>query len=392
MTDLAAVLNHELDLGLDGEGRWHRSSVARGIVLRDGTPIESPPVDRAQGIIYGYSVISEGPALGHDSAIDQTTMEQVVALGNQATHGIKSRFDHPNASNTSMGTFLGRTKNFRKSGDRVLGDLHLSESAKEAPQGDLYTYVLGLAERDPNAFGASIVFEGKFESQLNEDGTEKKDAQGKLLPRLTRVDSLLASDVVDDPAANPGGLFDKGDRLASKITAFLNRWAQHDLLPQLQAFLALHKEDDTMAEATATVPVTSHEQLAEARAAGVQAERDRVAAIHKSFAAVWGEQPPAGELKIRDGLVDLGIKVDEAETEFKKRKLTQITEAAPKTAGGGAETITTQVIDLSKLPLEDRCKVEWDSTPALREEFGQLSVYQSFKKAEATGQVKILKK
>jgi hypothetical protein len=138
--------------------------------------------------------------------------------------------------------------------------------------------------------------------------------------------------------------------------------------------------------------VTSHEQLAEARAAGVQAERDRVAAIHKSFAAVWGEQPPAGELKIRDGLVDLGIKVDEAETEFKKRKLTQITEAAPKTAGGGAETITTQVIDLSKLPLEDRCKVEWDSTPALREEFGQLSVYQSFKKAEATGQVKILKK
>lgn len=386
MTDLAAVLDHELDLGLDGEGRWHRCSVARGI-LNDGTP----PVDRTKGIIYGYSVISEGPALGHDSVVDLTTMEQVIALGNKATHGIKSRFDHPNASNTSMGTFLGRSKNFRQFGGHVFADLHLSESAKEAPQGDLYTYVLGLAERDPNAFGASIVFEGKFESQLNEDGTQKKDAQGKPLPRLTRVESLLASDVVDDPAANPGGLFDKGDRLASKITAFLNRWAQHDLLPQLQAFMALHKEDN-MAEATATVPVTSHEQLAAARAEGVKAERERVELIHQSFAAVWGEQAPAAELKIRDGLVVLGIAAGDATTEFKKRKLTQITEAAPKTAGGGAETITTKAIDLSTLPLEDRCKVEWDSTPALREEFGQLSTYQSFKKAEAAGQVKILKK
>jgi hypothetical protein len=383
---LAAVLDEALDLGLDGEGRWHRCSVSRGIELRK----DQPPVDRELGIIYGYSVISQGPALGHDSEIDETTMNQVVELGNKSAMGIKSRFDHPNASNTSMGTFLGRTKNFRKSGDRVLGDLHLSASAKEAPQGDLYTYVLGLAERDPQAFGASIVFEGKFVPQLNADGTQKEDKQGKPLPRLTRVDNLLASDVVDDPAANPGGLFEKGDRLASKITAFLNRWAQHDLIPQLKAFLATHKEDDTMAEAT--VPVTSSEQLAGARAEGVQAERARVSAIRKSFAAVWGESAPAGERNICDGLIELGIPAADAETEFKKRKLTQITEAAPKTAGGGTDIPARQAIDLSKLPLEDRCKVEWESDPSIREEFGQLSTYQAFKKADEAGQVKILKK
>ncbi len=394
MTDvnhLTEVLDQALDLGLQAEERWFRADVSQGIDVRDGVS----HVDRANGIIYGYSVLTKGLALGHNMTIDDTTLSQVVELGNKSPMGVKSRFDHPNASSTSMGTFLGRTKTFRKSGDRVLGDLHLSESAKDAPQGDIYNYVLGLAQKDPQAFGASIVFKGKAEPQLNKDGTEKKDDKGKSLTRLARLESLLASDVVDDPAANAGGLFDTGDALASKITSFLNRWAQHDLLPQLQAFLAIHKEDDAMSTETKDPVLTAaHLEAAkfDGHQDGVRAERARMAAIHKSFSVVWGEQAPASEVKIRDGLVDLGIKAEEAETEFKKRKLTQITEAAPKTSGGGEDATTTQKIDLSALPLEERCKMEWESTPSIRAEFGQLSVYQSFKRADEAGHVKILKK
>lgn len=388
LNGLAAVLDHDLDLGLNGEGRWQRTSVSRGIEVRDG----QPPVDRAAGIIYGYSVITHGPALGHDMQVDETTMKQVVELGNKSPHGIKSRFDHPNASNTSMGTFLGRTRNFRRSGDRVLGDLHLSDSAKEAPQGDLYTYVLGLAERDPQAFGASIVFEGKAEAQLNEDGTQKKDKQGVSLPKLARVDSLLASDVVDDPAAN-AGLFNQGDSLASKITAFLNRWATQDLLPTLQAFMAAHTKEITMAETTEQ-PSTKTELDAakhEGHHAGVMAERQRVNAICIAFASVWGVNPPAGELTVRDGLIDLGTSAADAETHFKTRKLTHITASAPISAGGGGET-HTKIVDLSTLPLDERCKAEWEKSPALRAEFGQLSIYMAFTRANEAGQVKILKK
>ena len=384
---IAEALDQALDLGLKAEQRWFRADVSRGIELKDG----APQVDRESGVIYGYSVITKGPALGHNLDIDDTTMEQVVELGNAAKMGIKSRFDHPNASNTSMGTFLGRTKNFRKAGDRVLGDLYLSQSAKEAPQGDLYTYVLGLAERDPQAFGASIVFEGTSEFPLEEDGTRKKDAKGKPLPALARVEKLLASDVVDEPAANPGGMFSEADGLAAKITAFLNRWAQHDLVPQLSALIATTK-GDTMSE---TVNGHTAEQLAaakqDAHQAGVQAERARVAGIQQAFASVWGEQPPASEGKIRDGFIELGTSVDDAARMFKERKLTVLTEAAPKTAGGGNETVQTTV-DLSALPLEERCKVEWDKEPNIRAEFGRLSTYVAFQQASEKGRVKILKK
>jgi hypothetical protein len=326
--------------------------------------------------------------------VDDTTLDQVVQFGNQAKSGIKSRFDHPSASNTSMGTFLGRTKSFRRSGNRVLGDLHLSASAKEAPQGDLYSYVLGLAERDPEAFGASIVFEGKAEYQLNPDGTTKKDEKGNPLPRLARIEQLLASDVVDDPAANPGGLFEKGESLATKLSAFLNRWATHDLLPRLQALMAAHKED-SMSETPATItPAQLDAARAEGQAVGIKTERERVAGIHKSFIAVWGKDAPASELAVRDGLIDLGTSPADAETHFKTRKLTQITEAAPETAGGGQDTPpVAPKVDLSKLPLEDRCKVEWDTNlGGVREEFDSLSQYVAFKKAEAAGTVKILKK
>jgi hypothetical protein len=389
MNELASVLDQALDLGLKGEERWFRADVSRGIELREG----QPRIDRAAGIIYGYSVITKGPALGHNMQVDDTTLGQIVELGNHATLGIKSRFDHPSASNTSMGTFIGRSKNFRSVGERVLADLHLSDAAKDAPQGDLHKYVIGLAEHDPQAFGASIVFEGKSEEQLNPDGTRKNDEQGNPLPRLARVDTLLASDVVDDPAANPGGLFSHADSLAAKLTQFLNRWATHDLLPQLRAAMSLHTQEEMRMD-TGTAVITPQQlesARSEGREVGVQAERARVAAIHKSFASVWGENPPAHEITVRDGLIELGIDSTQADTDFKRRKLTQITESAPLSAGGGGATLPTTV-DRSALSLEDRCKAEFESTPALREEFGKLSTYLAFKQAESRGQVRIKSK
>ena len=378
LNNIAAVLDEALDLGLEAEGRWHRCRVARGIELREG----QPPVDRESGIIHGYTVLTKGPALGHGMEIDETTLAQVIQLGNNAKQGIKSRFDHPNASSTSMGTFLGRTKNFRRAGDRVLADLHLSESAKEAPQGDLYSYVLGLAERDPQAFGASIVFEGNAEDQLEDDGTKKKDANGTPLPRLARVDVLLAADVVDEPAANPGGLFAAHDSLASRITAFLNRWAAHDLLPQLQARIAANQEDPMTTE---TITTLSQADVEAATAAGTKAERARITGI---FAAML----PGQEALARE-LVELGATLDEATKTFKLRKLAELTQAAPTTAGGGSGDQQTTRTDLSALPIEERCTAEWEQNiGGVRDEFTSLPAYAAFSKADARGGVKILTK
>lgn len=377
LTGIAATLDRELELGLNGDARWFRADVSRGLEPQPGLA----SVDRAQGIIRGYAVITKGPALGHNMQVDDKTLAQVVQLGNQSQHGIKSRFDHPNASNTSMGTFLGRTKNFRLAGDRVIGDLHLSESAKEAPQGDLYSYVLGLAERDPQAFGASIVFEGKSEVSLNPDGSPSLTPQGKAAPSLARVEKLLASDIVDEPAANAGGLFSAGEGLASKITAFLNRWATHDLLPQLQALTGTHKEDP-MVDVTAEVGAV---ELAAATSAGMKAERARVSGI---FAAML-----PGQEQFAKDLIEAGATLDEASRAFKVRKLTEIQVEAPATAGGAVDIATAPKVDLSTLPLEDRCKAEWETNVgSVRDEFETLSQYLAFAKAEARGVVKMLKK
>lgn len=383
--DLSAAmanLDATLNLGLSGEGRWFRADVCRGIELKEG----KPSVDREKGIITGYAVITKGPALGHNMTIDDQTLNQVVELGNQAKLGIKSRFDHPSASNTSMGTFLGRTKNFRRSGDRVLGDLYLSESAKEAPQGDLYHYVLGLAERDPQAFGASIVFEGKSEFVMNEDGTRKADESGKPLPALARIEALLASDVVDEPAANPDGLFSVQDSLASKVSAFLNRWALDGPIGQAVQAMTGHftRMEALMDEQKKELAALNEDEKKKAYAAGEQAERARVTGI---FAAMLpGQEALASEL------IGLGASVEEAAKTFKIRKLGELTEAAPKTTGGGEDQPKTTV-DESALSVEDRCKANWErNSNNVRDEFTSVAAYVAFTKADARGAIKVLKK
>ena len=48
--------------------------------------------------------------------------------------------------------------------------------------------------------------------------------------------------------------------------------------------------------------------------------------------------------------------------------------------------------DTSHLPIEERCKANWDKNPAIRGEFGTLESYTAYEKAVAAGRVKILGK
>lgn len=168
--------------------------------------------DYGAGMLSNVALITHGEALGHDMWIDSAMLDQVAAGGSQA--GVKARFTHPTMSSDGLGRTLGRVKSLRREGDKVLGDLHFYESAHATPEGDLAEYVMMLATEDPTAAGLSIVFDmdqeatevhydnfsvdGKFRSpdELNE----------KNLPHA-RVANLRAADVVDEPAANPDGLF-----------------------------------------------------------------------------------------------------------------------------------------------------------------------------------------
>ena len=109
--------------------------------------------DNGAGLLSGVSLIAAGEALGHDMWIDDVTLSQVAEYANQGKHGIKSRFTHPSMSADGMGRHLGRIKDVRVEGDRVLGDLHFAKSAHATPDGNLAEYVMELAEEDPAAAG-----------------------------------------------------------------------------------------------------------------------------------------------------------------------------------------------------------------------------------------------
>lgn len=169
-------------------------------------------VDREKGAIFGVSVNTVGEAKGFGVHLEQSFVERVAELGNAEKNGLKARFGHPSMCSTALGTFLGRFKNFRVEGEQVLADLFLSSSAKDAPGGNLYDYVLGLAESESDMFGTSIVF--TIGEEYQNEGDDKT---------FVTCDKLHACDVVDDPAANPDGLFSafNQDALSSQVSEFL---------------------------------------------------------------------------------------------------------------------------------------------------------------------------
>jgi hypothetical protein len=200
----------------------------------------SGSIDRDRGAIYGVSVNTVGEAKGHGVWLEQSFVEDVARLGNELKQGLKARFGHPNMCSTALGTFIGRFKNFRVEGNQCIADLYLSNEAKETPHGDLYNYVLGMAENESDMFGTSIVFTVGQQYQLNDDGEKIIDEMlwddGRKV--FVTCDKLHACDVVDDPAANPDGLFSSFNQisLSGQVTEFL------DLHPEVYEMLANEPE------------------------------------------------------------------------------------------------------------------------------------------------------
>ncbi len=168
-------------------------------------PIFSAPVssiNREAGIIYGVSICQVGLAKGHGQFVDKTFLMQIVDDAATKTAGIKARFGHPNMCSSALGTYLGRFKNYSYSGNSIKADLYLDETAKSTPNGNLFSYVLDMAEKNPDMFGASIAFTHSDSVFLEEEVNGQK-----VKNEYVRLQSLHATDIVDSPAAT-SGLFD----------------------------------------------------------------------------------------------------------------------------------------------------------------------------------------
>lgn len=221
----------DIDLSFLGSAsRVFRAPVARGI--KSSQPIEREGGVYGSGLIRGVAVLTRGEAKGHQMWVDYVLLEQVTEAINTAKEGTKSRFTHPSLSGDGLGKALGRVRDASLDGDIVRGDLHIFSTAHETPSGDLAEYVMNLADEDPEAFGLSIAFDPDIAAEdlfvaknENKDGAYRSpDPDNKENYIHARLAELEAADVVDSPAANPNGLFHRGDQIAfdmDRIAAFV---------------------------------------------------------------------------------------------------------------------------------------------------------------------------
>jgi len=393
-----------------------RADIARGISSEQKVDREFVH-SKGKGAIFGYAVLNKGKLNDgdvRDWEIDDTALDQVIDLSNQAKIGVKSRFGHPNMSNTALGTFLGRAKNFRKDGDIVRADLYIDETAYKTPDGDLATYVLDLAESDPAAFGSSLVFDAELEYRLEKDGTRAKDSQtGEPLPALVRYKKLFASDIVDDPAATKGlfgKFFNEDVKPSAEMTTFLNKFlSTPDAVEKTINFLQRYQRNGLDEEEINNKEEVKIMELKDLTLEALKKEKpDFVEVLHTEGLEGGKEQVISDTLKLERARVasileksavyekvedivkesiSAGDSLEVTEGKFKARKLDLLEKNAPPSPGPG-----TEQPEKGSLSLEEQCKQEFAKDQKLREEFKTEEAYFHFKKAEASGKVKILKK
>ena len=179
-------------------------------------------VDKENGVIKGVVIVQEG--IDKDNGFfTPEFLNDLIDAGNAQTQGVKSRFGHPNMCKTTLGTFIGRYKNFQTINEddryKVVADLHLDPiTQKTQVEGkgiSMWDYLLEMSENNPDMFGNSIHFRGYATYETQEIGDEEVTVE------IYQLESFIASDLVDSPAATDN-LFKSSQDLGVITTQFLD--------------------------------------------------------------------------------------------------------------------------------------------------------------------------
>jgi signal peptide peptidase SppA len=153
---------------------------------------------------------------------------------------------------------------------------------------------------------------------------------------------------------------------------------------------------------TAEQVAAEHPAIAAAfRAEGATAERERIQSIESQ--SIPGHEALITDLKFdgKSTAGDAAQAVLAAERSARTRQATALANEAPNPLTlAPAPTVTAPVGAQAQadaeahaaLPVEERCKAEWEKTPALRQEFATLAAYTAFARADESGRARILKR
>lgn len=175
-------------------------------------------IDAEKGVIYGVVLAQKGMNK-NGTYFSERFLNELKDKGEERGY-IKARFGHPTMCNNSLGSYIGRYKNFRVEDEKLFGDLYLDEIAKDTNvEGrgiTMYDYIMRMAQSNSDMFGNSIVILANYVIEEYEEDGEKKEADGHELIEW------ISSDLVDDPAATDSLFHSKNDDLGVKFTDFLD--------------------------------------------------------------------------------------------------------------------------------------------------------------------------
>jgi len=256
------------------------------------------------------SILTVGEAKGHDLLIDQTSLEQALAVA-QTMKRIKVTMGH----GAQVDGILGYIDSFVIKGDRLMGDLTLFSTTQAQ-------FVQHLAQVLPEGFGLSLTFSGV----PAEVGAY----------RYARVSEIYDISVVSTPAANPAGMF-------SAFTAVDIKNLQMETSPVVEKIEAAPVVEVVvtpevapvvaLAEAPVVTPTAPVEvKAAEPTLADVVAMLTELLVLAKADNAAEGVAEPAMDMAKKEGYAMSAV-IDEK---------TVITLEKAKTDSAGAEPIPAE--------------------------------------------------
>nr|DAO12757.1 MAG TPA: hypothetical protein [Caudoviricetes sp.] len=175
-------------------------------------------IDNEKGVIYGVVLAQKGMNK-NGTYFSERFLNELKSKGDERGY-IKARFGHPTMCNNSLGSYIGRYKNFKVEDEKIFGDLYLDDIAKDTNvEGrgiTMYDYIMRMAQSNSEMFGNSIVILANDVIEEYEEGGEKKEAEGHELIEW------ISSDLVDDPAATDSLFHSANDDLGVKFADFLD--------------------------------------------------------------------------------------------------------------------------------------------------------------------------
>lgn len=167
-------------------------------------------IDAEAGTMRDVSILSIGPALGHDSFVDEDSLD--TALVELRGERLPAYITHRGALwDDRLTREIGMFDSFRVEGDQLFANFTAFDSFREDDTRK-FKRLFELAQKMPERFGLSIVFSGRRvwatkggDLPLNDDES-RPDAAIYEFPSI-RINAVSSADFVDQPAANARGLF-----------------------------------------------------------------------------------------------------------------------------------------------------------------------------------------